>query len=257
MAIANHSGARWRWIILVGVLVSGPLLAQSADADIEAVQRKLDAAKKAQADREAAQRANAAAQAQMGTLVIKADRNCALSVNGASKGRLTAEQTTSVKVQAGEQLIECVADDRQRFEVTHRVPVGEQVVVRLAVRPPERFEMVADGVKDHEQQLIWANADNGSNITWDDARRYCLARGSGWLLPSASALGSLYDASGAFRREWKLTYVFANPATPLIQISSCCFWSSESNETVSLNNGTVYAARADATDSRALCVRRS
>jgi hypothetical protein len=137
MAIENLSGARWRWIILAGALVSGPMLAQSTDADIEAVQRKLDAAKKAQVEREAAQLANAAAQAKMGTLVIKADRDCELSVNGASKGKLRAEQTASVDVKSGEQLIECVADDRQRVEVTERVPLGEQVVVRLKLRPPE------------------------------------------------------------------------------------------------------------------------
>lgn len=85
MPIDNRSSARWRWIVAAAALVSGQLMAQNVDADIDAVQRKLDAAKKAQADREAAQRANAAAQSRMGTLVIKADRNCALSVNGQAK----------------------------------------------------------------------------------------------------------------------------------------------------------------------------
>jgi hypothetical protein len=261
MAIENLSGARWRWIILAGALVSGPMLGQSADADIEAVQRKLDAAKKAQADREAAQRANAAAQSRMSTLVIKADRDCALSVNGQSKGKLIAEQTTSVKVQAGEQLIECVSEDRQRVEVTQRVPAGEQVVVRLTVRPPERFEAVADGVKDHDHNLVWASADNGADIDWGDAQHHCTAKGSGWALPSVAQLQALYDASGTLTQSCGSNWICK--VTPLIRLSRPVFWGSEPNGSseawyVFLPDGDrVSRAVVAAVNARALCVRRS
>lgn len=176
-----------------------------------------------------------------------------------SEGKLIAEQTTTVKVQAGEQLLECVSDDRQRVEVTQRVPAGEQVVVRLAVRPPERFEAVADGIKDHEQNLIWANADNGSDIDWHDAWRFCAGKGSGWTLPTVAQLQALYDSSGV---QTQPCGSYTCKVTPLIQLSNSWFWSSESNDSsggwyVYLDNGsrdsnTVVFAYSR----RALCVRR-
>ena len=257
---AGDRSVRWRWLALASSLIGFQLAAQSVDADIDAVQRKLDAAKKAQADREAVQRANAAAQAKMGTLVIKADRDCELSVNGASKGKLRAEQTATVDVKSGEQLIECVSEDRQRVEVTQRVPAGEQVVVRLTVRPPERFEAVADGVKDHEQNLIWASADNGSSVDWSAARNYCEMLGSGWALPTVAQLKALYDSSGTLTQscgQWTCK------ATPLIRLSSTWFWSSEPNGSseawdVDLNGGNRNSLTVGyAVTARALCVRRS
>jgi serine/threonine protein kinase len=135
--------------------------------------------------------------------------------------------------------------------------------------PLERFSKVPEGIRDRGQNLIWASADNGSDINWGDAQRYCSAKGSGWTLPTAAALQSLYDDSGAYRREWKMTHssttydVAAKPATPLIQISSCCFWSNEANGSseawyVGLGSGDRGSGPvAHAGYSRALCVRRS
>ena len=67
MKLESRKGIQWRWVVVAGALVSGPLLAQTVDADIEAVQLRLDAARKAQSDREAAK----AAQSRMGTLVSR------------------------------------------------------------------------------------------------------------------------------------------------------------------------------------------
>ena len=277
----------WRALMVVAVLVSGMASGQTPDADIEAVQRKLDAAKQAQAvkdaaaKREADQRASAqaaerrqrdaaaAAEAQKGTMIVKSDTRCELSVNGESQGWLDAEATQRVKVDAGEQLIECDAGDGRKVEQTEEIDSGKQSVVRLTLPSLERFTKVADGIADRDQQLIWAGADNGSDINFADAQRYCAAKGSGWTLPTVAALQSLYDASGAHQRDWKMTYngttydVFAKPATPLIQISSCCFWSNEANgsseawNVLLTNGGRVSAAVDSAYAGRALCVRRS
>lgn len=206
------------------------------------------------------QRANAAAQAKLGTLVIKADRDCELSVNGASKGKLSAEQTATVDVKSGEQLIECVSGDRQRVEVTQRVPAGEQVVVRLAVRPRERFEVVAEGVKDYEQGVTWASSDNGGDINWGDARHYCAKLGVGWVLPKLTQLQALYDSSATLRQScggW------ACKVTPMIQLSNYWLWSSESKGPsgawgVALSGGGRVALPVDiALNFRALCLRHS
>jgi hypothetical protein len=264
----------WRALMVVAVLIGGKASAQSPDADIETVQRKLDAAKQAQAVKDAAAKreadkraAAAAAESQKGTMILKSDTRCELSVNGESQGWLDADTTRQMKVNAGEQLIECDAGDGRKVEQTEEIDSGKQSVVRLTVPPLQRFTKVADGIADRDQQLVWASADNGSDIKWSDAQRYCWAKGSGWTLPSIAAIQSLYDASGVHGVNWTSPHTGKSwtikPATSLIQISSCCFWSIESNgsseawfvflifghqQAYDVNNGL---------DRRALCVRDS
>jgi hypothetical protein len=271
-------------MFLAAVLPGGHALAQSPDADIEAVQRKLDAAKQAQAAKDAAAKreadqraaaqaaerrqrdAAAAAEAQKGTMIVKSDTRCELSVNGETQGWLEAEATQRVKVDAGEQLIECNAGDGRKIEQTEEIDSGKQSVVRLTMPSLERFSRVADGIADRDQQLIWASADNGSDINWGDAGRYCAGKGSGWTLPSVAALQSLYDASGAHGFSWTSprtgTVYTVKPATSLIRLSSCCSWSNESNGSseawgVFLYNGTRNSGSVVTAGARALCVRRS
>lgn len=264
----------WRALMVLALLTSGVASAQTPDADIEAVQRKLDAAKQAQAAKDAAAKreaekraAAAAAQAQKSTMIVKSDTRCELSVNGESVGWLDADATRQVKVNAGEQLIECDAGDGRKVEQTEEIDTGKQSVVRLTLPSLERFTKVADGIADRDQQLVWASADNGSDINWGDAGRYCAAKGSGWTLPSVAALQSLYDASGTHGFSWtgpqSGTVYTIKPATPLIRLSSCCFWSNEANGSseawsVVLNGGDRGSGPVDgATNNRALCVRRS
>ncbi len=40
--------------------------------------------------------------------------------------------------------------------------------------------------------LVWAGADNGKDIAWDDAKVYCNHKGAGWRLPAIAELESLY-----------------------------------------------------------------
>jgi hypothetical protein len=162
---------RWRWIALFALIFGTQVSAQTPDADIDAVQRKLDAAKQAQAEKDAAAKreadrraAAAAAQAQKGTMIVKSDTRCELSVNGESVSWLEADATRQVKVNAGEQLIECDAGDGRKVEQTEEIDSGKQSVVRLTLPSLERFTKVADGIADRDQQLIWASADNGSDI---------------------------------------------------------------------------------------------
>jgi|ERR1700722_10044597 hypothetical protein len=48
--------------------------------------------------------------------------------------------------------------------------------------------------------LMWAAKDNGTDITWGNAMKYCqnlgLAGYSGWRLPSVDELQQIYDGSG-------------------------------------------------------------
>ena len=52
-------------------------------------------------------------------------------------------------------------------------------------------------VKDTEKGLMWAAKDNGKDINWKDAKRYCENyRGGGytdWRMPTLDELAGLYD----------------------------------------------------------------
>jgi hypothetical protein len=199
------------------------------------------------------------------TLVIKTDTRCQLSINGVSHGWLEVQSTLRAPVEPGEQLIECAGDNR-RVEQTEIVEASRQEVVQLVLPPKLRFQRVAEGVSDNEQNLIWAQADNGSDINWNDATEYCSSLGSGWTLPSSAALVSMYDATGKF----PVSYAYASnltarPATTLIKISGLAYWSREQDRyasskawSVSLRDGTGLSYPIDFPPAmRALCVRRS
>ena len=126
----------------------------------------------------------------------------------------------------------------------------------------ERFVPVVEGIKDNVQKLIWAKADNGKDIGWTDAKRYCADKGKGWQLASGTALQSLYKAGGNFpqKMDYNGTDYVLKLATPLIKLSGGGFWSDEKNDFgvwgVNLADGTRYTFRFDALNfTRALCVR--
>ena len=125
----------------------------------------------------------------------------------------------------------------------------------------QRFVDNGDGtVTDAKTGLIWADSDNGCDINWKDAKKYCAGKGNGWELPTVAQLQGLVDASGEY---WQERGEFPCKVTPLIRLSGVWHWSSEANGsseawTVPLDGGfrgsiaVVYA-----TNRRALCVRRS
>ena len=85
-----------------------------------------------------------------------------------------------------------------------------------------RYKYNNDGtVTDIQTGLMWASKDNGSNINWPNARAYCQNyRGGGhtdWRMPSLNELAALFDEkeSGSYH------------ITPLIKLTSCCPWGSE------------------------------
>jgi hypothetical protein len=83
-------------------------------------------------------------------------------------------------------------------------------------------------VLDTRTYLMWASEDNGSDINWKDAKRYCETyRGGGytdWRMPTQNELAGLYDVSKNNQTTQSSFYVHL---TKLIQLSSCCPWASE------------------------------
>ncbi len=106
-----------------------------------------------------------------------------------------------------------------------------QPVVVMAKRPSAptvsetgrdgRYIAYSDGtVLDTKKGLFWAARDNGSNVTWMEAKSYCENyRGGGysnWRMPTSQELASLYDPSQQNRPGARVT--------DLIEISTSHGW---------------------------------
>lgn len=124
--------------------------------------------------------------------------------------------------------------ERKRLEAERKRLEAEKKKLEMAKLPPAPSlkEIARDGrfiaydngtVKDTRTGLMWAAKDNGKNITWYNAKRYCEDyRGGGysdWRMPTQDELASLYDKNKKNRHGY---YV-----TSLIDISGSCPWASE------------------------------
>lgn len=302
-------------MLIAGTVCASPAVAQdntsqpsaSAEPDLDALARRIEAAKaeatrKEQADKAAAEQrkaeqaraAEAARQAaakQQATLVVKADADCQLTVNGVGWGRLAANQTQSIKVSPGEQLIECVATDSTgaNTQASKTVTAGAQAVVvlsltaviaakhheaqqraaaEIAARDPGNAGFVDLGggiLKDTKTGLEWTQNDNGSDIDWNGARRYCSARGGSWRLPSVAELLAIYDADVPTP---KVCSQFSGRSfdckvSKLFNLTGAWFWSGEASDSslafyVNLVGGLRNSYPIGyPIHERALCVRRN
>lgn len=124
-----------------------------------------------------------------------------------------------------------------------------------------RYTAHPDGtVHDNTTGLIWADSDNGADIDWSDARRYCAGLGGDWELPSQAELKDLYDHSGSVTQRCGSMEC---KVIPLIQLTSAYHWSSHARDELSawlvdLSDGEqlTYAV-VNPFEIRALCVRHS
>jgi hypothetical protein len=80
-------------------------------------------------------------------------------------------------------------------------------------------------VLDTKTGLVWASTDNGKDINWEDAKRYCdNYRGGGytdWRMPTPEELEEIFDGG-----KWKKGYL----VTKLIDITWRSVWSSEKKD---------------------------
>ena len=111
-------------------------------------------------------------------------------------------------------------------------------------------------ITDTKSGLMWAAKDNGSDITWQNARAYCKNyRGGGhsdWRLPTQDELASLYDPKDKNRYGFHLTR--------LIDLTDCCPWASETRASeaavVAFTSGNRYwGYQSFSSRNRALPVR--
>ena len=155
----------------------------------------------------------------------------------------------------------------QRDEEARLVRYAEEALARLL---QNRFERIADGVLDRQQNVVWAATDNGHGINWRDAVSYCRSLGSGWSLPSVTQLLGLYAHPTRFRLHLSDSKSTIWPATNLIRFTGSTFWSAEVDEELAGETSPGFyvdlsvgeweswfrgGLPKESTQDRALCVR--
>jgi hypothetical protein len=129
--------------------------------------------------------------------------------------------------------------ERKKLQAERKRLEAEKKKLEVAKLPPKPMikEIARDGyfiayangvVKDTSTGLMWASRDNGKDINWRDAKRYCENyRGGGysdWRMPTLYELEGLYDRSRSYQSKQRSYNVHL---TELIQLTTCCPWASE------------------------------
>ena len=137
------------------------------------------------------------------------------------------------------------------FSILCLVPVAI-----TAQEPAKSYRPFAEGIlQDVQTSLLWTAQDNGQDVTWEEAGKYCKSLELGgftdWRLPTIEELKTIFDP--AAEKEYK---------TPEgIDMSDCCVWSDTRGTGKTASNlnfidGQAYTSRlSDSYFLRALCVR--
>jgi hypothetical protein len=217
------------------------------------------------------------------TLLVKAETDLVLIVDGETVGELEGGEIRRVDVGRGQHLIQAKRPgaDRASWERVLNTAEPQQYVLRIrlpdkAAEPPaaepepqqregrRREAPLAEPlpedpgegmVHDEETDLIWTASDNGGMIDWNEAKAYCeeltLGGWDDWRLPAYSELEAMYDES--VDGEWKIRKG--------IDLSECCIWSREKPFSYSSTTFNFYSGQSHTRDrdeaelQRALCVR--
>jgi hypothetical protein len=268
---------------------------------IEELEKRIEEAKKAKQEKQQPQAQGqpqrgddgAVPAAKHGTLIVRNDAPCLLSIDGKRVGDALPAGARELTVDRGDRLIECTSVDEPAISLSSLAKVkaagktvvqlqlkdkvaaeGEQRRARIAAAQDEErrreeqerattakrqkgpLDHVADDLLRDGRGVIWSAADNGRDVSWDEADRYCTHRGM--RLPSVAQLQSLVDRSGATTtpcqaKQCKVSGQF--------HLTGYRFWSKQFEGGrwavfVHLDNGRRSFDSAASRDSfRALCVR--
>jgi uncharacterized caspase-like protein len=124
-----------------------------------------------------------------------------------------------------------------KYPETKSTEMGDINAVRIALKlilevsKDGRFIAYNNGtVLDTKTKLIWAAKDNGSSITWQNAKQYCENYTGGgytdWRMPTKNELAGIEDGSKS--REVECIGGGLNVVTELIDISCPGVWASDS-----------------------------
>lgn len=199
---------------------------------------------------EGGQGESAAIPAGLGLLVVQANTDCELKVNGDPQGRLAGKQIREFPIKPGRVFVECEASPESSGRAIESIRLGKPTEVKLRMPPPGRFTERAEGRHDAELKLIWTLSVIEADIDWPGAKRYCESKGAGWSLPTVAQLQSYYEAG-------------MTPAHSFRDDGISSLWSSEmrtqeSAYTLALWSGLrTSVAPTFSKKMRALCVRRA
>ncbi len=98
-----------------------------------------------------------------------------------------------------------------------------------------RFVAYSKGIViDTQTGLMWAARDNGSNITWSEAKKYCenymVAGYTDWRMPTLEELKGLYEHVDTDLNLLKRGVVRNYNINKFFSITCCCTWSSEKRD---------------------------
>ena len=153
-----QSSRQWRRMVGWSVVLSGLLigsLAWAQQSTIEELERSFNEKRAAKAKKEARERAQAP------------------------------------KKQRAEE-----AAARQAKEESERQAAARQAKEESERQAAARFVLTHAGtIRDSTTGMEWSQSDNGSDIDWEEATRYCDNQGGNWRLPTSSELLGIYDTS--------------------------------------------------------------
>lgn len=87
-------------------------------------------------------------------------------------------------------------------------------------------------VSDSRTGLMWAASDNGEDISWHDAKKYCEDYLGGWYddwrMPTLFELAGLYNTGDGYKQECcsSCSRIRINE---LIKLTCCCLWALETD----------------------------
>lgn len=131
-------------------------------------------------------------------VLVRTDVDCRLSVDGTSKGVVSARDGASVTLSPGEHRFQAISvAGGDKWERTVTLTAGSQEVrigLRAAVSAtggPDRGYWAQPGTR-----LTWAAADNGYGVSFSQAEYYCAQLDLGgyrdWTLPVIEDLAALF-----------------------------------------------------------------
>jgi hypothetical protein len=130
------------------------------------------------------------AAARPGTLVASCDVDCTWKLDGKEQGSLKKKEKANVPVALGEHLIEAASADGVYLW-------AKKVVFEKAEKKNVKIEMVQDSPWVDKNGLMWAPKDNGRDVNFEQARKYCsrYTNGpyTGWRLPHGYEVGVLME----------------------------------------------------------------
>lgn len=104
-----------------------------------------------------------------------------------------------------------------------------------------------EAVLDTKTNLMWAAKDNGSDISWTNAKAYCESYRDGgytdWRMPTQEELASLYDAKNTRPAPCIGTFNI-HMATELIDTSCFATWTSETRGSDAAQFNFVYGTQS-------------